>query len=57
MADLKTRSDRLLFKVKNLLNSDLKAICKSEALPVSGVKATLQGRIVERKIATPQDAT
>lgn len=48
-SSLKPRADQLQRKVKQLLNADLKAICKSEGLPVSGVKATLQNRINERE--------
>lgn len=48
-SSLRQRSDQLQRKVKQLLNADLKSICKSEGLPVSGVKATLQARINERK--------
>lgn len=34
--------------VKTLLNSDLKELCRSEGLPVSGVKASLQIRVLDR---------
>lgn len=37
-------------KIKSLLNADLKAICKSEGLLVSGVKAVLQSRVLESEL-------
>ncbi|KAK5162385.1 hypothetical protein LTR04_003898 [Oleoguttula sp. CCFEE 6159] len=36
--------------IKNLINNDLKEICRRENLAVSGVKATLQSRIIEHRI-------
>jgi len=36
-------------KIKVLINNDLKEICRGEGLAVSGVKAQLQSRILERK--------
>lgn len=35
-------------KVKTLIKTQLKTVLKREGLPVSGVKATLQGRIIAR---------
>lgn len=35
-------------KVKTLINTQLKTVLKREGLPVSGVKATLQERIIAR---------
>ena len=35
-------------KVKTLINAQLKTVLKREGLPVSGVKATLQERIIAR---------
>lgn len=35
-------------KIKSLINNDLKEICRGENLAVSGVKAQLQTRILER---------
>ena len=39
-------------KVKTLINAQLKTILKREGLPVSGVKATMQGRIIARRSLT-----
>ena len=36
-------------KVKTLINNQLKMILKKESLPVSGAKATLQTRIINRE--------
>ena len=36
-------------KVKTLINNQLKMILKKESLPVSGAKATLQTRIIDRE--------
>ena len=36
---------------KRLLNSQLKDICREQSLPVSGVKASLQHRIQQRRLA------
>ena len=36
-------------KVKTLVNAQLKYILKDEGLPVSGVKAAMQDRIIARK--------
>ena len=41
----------LIGKVKMLINTQLKEVLKREKLPVSGVKATLQERIITRKCA------
>lgn len=35
-------------KIKSLINTDLKEICRGENLAVSGVKAQLQTRILAR---------
>ena len=35
-------------RIKNLLNTQLKDLCKKEGLAVSGVKAVLQTRLLER---------
>lgn len=40
---------KLANKVKTLLNSELKAVLKEESLAVSGNKAVLQERIIERR--------
>ena len=37
-------------KVKTLVNAQLKSILKRERLLVSGLKATMQTRIVDRKL-------
>lgn len=37
-------------QVKQLLNNDLKEICRREGLPISGVKAVLQNRVLDRKL-------
>lgn len=37
-------------KVKTLINTQLKTVLKREGLPVSGVKATLQERIIARTL-------
>ena len=36
-------------KVKTLINNQLKMILKKEQLPVSGAKAALQGRVIDRE--------
>lgn len=41
----------LIGKVKMLINTQLKEVLKKEKLAVSGVKATLQERIIARKCA------
>lgn len=41
----------LIGKVKMLINTQLKEVLKREQLPVSGVKAILQERIIARKCA------
>lgn len=51
---LKTYGDKLEKKIKQLLNSDLKAILKDEGLAVSGNKAVLQERILEREWAVEE---
>ncbi|MCJ1248326.1 SUMO ligase siz1 [Trapelia coarctata] len=38
----------LIAKAKTLINERLKAILRAESLPVSGAKATMQGRIIDR---------
>ena len=45
--------EKLSRQVKTLINSDLKEICRTEALPVSGVKAALQRRILDREYGRP----
>ena len=48
----------LVGKVKMLINTQLKEVLKKEKLPVSGVKATLQERIIARKYAVrPVEST
>ncbi|KAL9093329.1 MAG: hypothetical protein Q9165_004070 [Trypethelium subeluteriae] len=42
--------EKLSRQIKTLINSDLKEICRTEGLPVSGVKATLQKRILEHEV-------
>ena len=37
-------------KTKTLINERLKAILRAEGLPVSGAKATMQGRIIDRTL-------
>ena len=44
-----TNSDATIAKVKTLVNNQLKQILKKEGLPVSGAKATLQSRIIDRE--------
>ncbi|KAI9714852.1 MAG: SUMO ligase siz1 [Bogoriella megaspora] len=46
--DIQAEVNKLSREIKTLLNNDLKEICRAEGLPVSGVKATLQRRILER---------
>lgn len=41
--------EQVAVKVKTLINNHLKQILKKEGLPVSGAKATLQTRIIERE--------
>lgn len=38
-------------RLKGLLNNELKDICRTENLAVSGVKSVLQSRIIERELA------
>lgn len=45
---MNSERSKLANKVKVLLNSDLKAVLKEEGLLVSGNKAVLQERIIER---------
>ena len=40
----------LIAKAKTLINERLKAILRAEGLPVSGAKATMQGRIIDRTL-------
>lgn len=51
--ELRHSANQLEVKIKGLLNADLKLICKNEGLLVSGVKAALQSRILERKSHCP----
>ena len=44
-----TNSDATIAKVKTLVNNQLKQILKKEGLPVSGAKAALQSRIIDRE--------
>ncbi|KAB8349462.1 hypothetical protein FH972_023489 [Carpinus fangiana] len=46
--ELRRLYDPLAKHVKTLLNNDLKVICRSEGLPVTGVKAALQQRVLNR---------
>ena len=39
-------------RVKTLINHDLKEICRTYGLNVSGTKAVLQARCIKRKSAT-----
>jgi len=45
---LQDQAISLQSRIKTLINSDLKEICRGENLPVSGVKAALQNRIIQR---------
>lgn len=49
--ELRQSYEQLAKHVKTLLNNDLKIICRSEGLPVTGVKAALQQRVLNRKSA------
>lgn len=40
-------------KVKTLVNAQLKSILKKEKLAISGLKAVLQNRIIDRKLENP----
>ena len=42
----------LIGKVKLLINAQLKSVLKKAGLPVSGVKAAMQERIIARKLHT-----
>ena len=42
-------------KVKILINAQLKSVLKKEGLPVSGVKAAMQERIIARKFNCPDE--
>ncbi|KAH7051057.1 PINIT domain-containing protein [Macrophomina phaseolina] len=44
---LQQQASSLHPRLKTLINNDLKEICRSEDLPVSGVKAALQERIIQ----------
>ncbi|KAF2093968.1 hypothetical protein NA57DRAFT_80973 [Rhizodiscina lignyota] len=44
---LQAQADTLSRRVKQLINTRLKAICKQEKLGVTGVKATLQQRVID----------
>ncbi|KAL1626656.1 E3 SUMO-protein ligase pli1 [Diplodia seriata] len=50
---LQQQANSLHPRLKNLINNDLKEICRSEELPVSGVKAVLQERIIKRETFLP----
>lgn len=41
-------------RIKTLINNDLKEICRGENLAVSGVKAQLQTRILQRMCRVPR---
>lgn len=41
--------DAIKAQVKRLINAQLKQVCKNAGLPVSGAKAALQGRIINRE--------
>lgn len=43
----------LVAKVKLLINAHLKSVLKKAGLPVSGVKAAMQERIISRKLHIP----
>jgi len=47
--DLRSQLPALERQVKQLLNNDLKDICRKEGLQISGVKSVLQGRVLDRK--------
>jgi hypothetical protein len=49
VSDLDAQVRPLLSHIKVLTNDRLKDLCRAEHLPVSGVKATLQSRIIDRK--------
>jgi hypothetical protein len=49
---LQGQQDTLAAKVKTLINHDLREICRGENLPISGVKAQLQSRILDRMLPT-----
>jgi E3 SUMO-protein ligase PIAS1 len=38
----------LAAQIKTLVNADLRDVCREESLQVSGVKSTLQNRIIGR---------
>lgn len=44
----------LIGKVKMLINTQLKDVLRREKLPVSGAKAAMQERIIDRKCAIPR---
>lgn len=41
--------EQVAVRVKSLINNQLKQVLKKEGLPVSGAKATLQTRIIDRE--------
>jgi E3 SUMO-protein ligase PIAS1 len=47
---LPREAERLKGKIRQLINNDLKEICRSEHLAVSGVKAVLQQRVIARTL-------
>jgi E3 SUMO-protein ligase PIAS1 len=46
---LQDQANTLSSRIKTLINADLKEICRGENLAVSGVKAGLQARIIQRR--------
>ena len=54
MASSEPNPDATIAKVKTLVNNQLKQILRKEGLPVSGAKATLQTRIIDRKCQLSQ---
>ncbi|KAL6719580.1 E3 SUMO-protein ligase pli1 [Lecanora helva] len=52
---LSANAEQVVAKVKTLINNQLKQILKKEGLPSSGVKATLQQRIIDQLYHYGQD--
>ncbi len=50
---IRLQVEQLLTKVKFLINADLKEICRRERLAVSGIKAVLQKRVIDRMLPQP----
>lgn len=48
---LQEQATTLVNRIKPMTNQELKDILRAESLPITGVKAVLQKRIIDRKMA------